>query len=416
MATSLTPDPTGNTSDDDLVLFDVIAFRIFHRRKGTGCNARKRLILATLGSGLLRSDPGLTGPLKLHVKTDVRAGIIATMKVNLYARDLEDGVIFTSGSTASMNLQHVVRAKHQTPSSHIGLDRQRNFSKPTAECDDDDLALQFDAIYLCIEMLIETISASLPGSIDVEGRLLLRNGEVCHDLACTNAEEIARATCRVPPSGSRESWQREYACTEGSGRSPTWHVAKTKRGPVMKGYVKAAWLPRLAEPVYLLRTEASCPTYDAVVKLMGERISAPFSAAGAVDLAWSFYNAAGALCCEALDHVREVAAGMQTVEELLIALDPIKAIAERDRIGDGYRPNDRTAAAARRILQGLLRDGLVHAVGLRKGTKVRDALEALAMHGGPLVRGASPGIYCLAARYGLALPRWQGQFPLVLRG
>jgi hypothetical protein len=403
-----TLDNSDDSAGGDLVLFDHIVFSLMLRFMGTGNDARRQLALGLKAAGLLRPNQKLTAPLQLSIEVQLEEGVPATATAVLYVRELNDGVVIGGASTVDMNPQYVVRALHRIPKERVGLDGKRNFSKPTSECDTGDLKLQFDAIHAVVEKLENGIGSSLAGSELVEGYIQIRQAEVCHDSAYVNAEDVVRASGRVPPMGSRETSQREYACTTGAGRSPSWRVQTRKRGPTWKGYLKA---PGLA------RTELSAGHRDAVVDCMGGRTQEPFGPDGAVQLAIDFYNRAGELCCEALDHVRQVAnSGGRTLHDLLVALDPLKAIGDRDRVGNGYRPSERSAAEARRILNGLLTEGIAYATGLRKGTKVRDTLEELAVPGGPLVRGASQGIFCLAPEYGMAVPGWQGQFPLVLRG
>ena len=391
--------PHDEAPTDDLVLFDLIEYSPMLRFSHTGAHARRRLISGLKSAGLLRSSHNPAAPLRLTIDVPVRGGTIAKGKAVLHLFEIDGGLVIGSASSVTMNLQKVVRARHGIPDTLVGLDGSRNFSKPTAECDVSDLEVQLETMGRCIDILRAAIISSLPGCEVAEERMLLRKAEVCHDLACSNAEDMARATCRVPPAGTRVGSQCDYPFTTETGRSPTWHFTTRKRGPVRKGYAKLRWL---------LRTELSCLHRDAIVLCEGFRHEAPFSFDGAVDLALEFYNAGGELCCLALDHVRQVAIGARTMHELLSALDGIRSIAERQRVGDGYCPSEQAAAEAQRVLAAILSDGIVHARGLRKGTKVRDELEKLIAPGGPLVRGASPGVYCLASDYGLALPGGTG--------
>ncbi|WP_150131826.1 hypothetical protein [Sphingomonas carotinifaciens] len=394
-----------------MILFDGIQFTVMERRMNTGPGARQRLANGLMASGHLRSLPPAGRPWKVAISLNTEPGVIAKATAVLHVKELDDGIILTSGSTLEMNLQAIVRNRHRIPDTSIGLDGKRNFSKPTAECDENDLEAQLYAIACCADALGAAISGALPGSSRVEGELRLRRGEVCHDLVCDDAFEITRATCRVPPRGSRESWHREYACTIGTSHSPTWHFAQSRRGPEMKGYVKVA-TPSLV----MKRIECRVPHRDAMVKCLGGALVSSFDGVGARELAYAFYEAAGTLCCEALDHVRDVAKGRRTAEELRAALASLIAIADGQRVGAGYRPSELAARLARDILRGLLSDGMVNVKGLRKGTKVRDTLDALTRSGGPLVQGATPSIFCIAPEYGLAVPGWQDSCSLLSFG
>lgn len=407
-ANSIAPNDAEQAAPTDLALLDHLTYTVTARYKVLGGDPIRRLASGLQAQGLLRTSYRPGAPLRLRIKVQLERGVVATATVVLYVQEINGGLVIGSASTLKTNLQHVVRARYGIPDAVIGLDGKRNFSKATAECSLSDLELQFVAIEELFRALLAAIRASLPDSRQVDGFVKFRRAEVCHDSAYANAEDIARATCRVPPRGSRETSQREYACTTGAGRTPTWRVVTKKRGPAWKGYVKAPGL---------LRTEFTCDHRDAVFHCMGERTQAPFSPDGAVQLAIDFYNKGGEQLCEALDHVRKVAeGGRYTLHDLLVRLDVLKAVADRDRVGNGYRPSERAAADAQRILIGLLSEGIAYATGLRKGTKVRDILEELAAPGGPLVRGATLGIFCLAPEYGMAVPGWKGEFPLVLRG
>lgn len=398
---------TGGDQDGDLVVFDYVKFGLMSLYRRTGSDGRQRLISRLIGDGVLRSGVRPSAPLRFSITARLDGGIEVTATVVLHVREIDDGLFITGGSTVETNLQSVLRQRHSIPQSAIGLDGKRNFSKPTAELGTEDVEAQIQAIGKIVDTLCDTITSSLPGCEQVEGTIWLRGGEVCHDLACPNAEDVVRASCKVPPKGSRTSWQRDYDCTTGAGRSPTWHFTTLKRGPISKGYLKAPGLPR---------TEVSCPHRDAIFHCTGERKRVPLGGKGAVELSWDLYISAGELCCTLLDHVREVARGGRTIDQLLTLLDPIKAIAERVPVGSGYRPSAAAADDARRVLNGILSDGLVHLKGLRKGTKVRDAVDALRVPGGPLVQGASPGICCLAPEYGMAAPDWNGEYPFRMRG
>lgn len=382
-------------ADGDLALFDPVEYGLLLRLQQTGSSARARLIAGLQAAGLLRSGHPRVGPLRLTIEVPIRDDAITKAKAVLHLTELEDGLVITSGSSIKMNLQQALRARHRIPDSVVALNGDRNFSKPTAECDQSDLEVQLEAIGRCVDLLLRAILGSLPGCVIAEDQLLLRKAEVGHDLICRNAEDVTRATCRVPLAGSRLASHTDYRFTVEAGGSPTWHFTDRKRGPMRKGYAKLRGL---------LRTELSCLHRDAVVWCVGHRRHAAFSFNGAVELALDFYHAAGKLCCDALDHVRAVSLGGRTMQELLVQMDGFRAIAERRRTGDGYTPSVDAAADAQRVLNALLSDGIVHAKGLRKGTKVRDELERLVAPGGPLVRGATPGVYCLAPEYGLALP------------
>lgn len=377
------------------------------RYRHAGPDGRQCLISELIAAGVLRPGVRASAPLKFAVTARLDGGIEATATVVLHVREIDDGLVITSGSTVETNLQSVLRQRHSIPQSAIGLDGKRNFCKPTAELGTEDVEAQFQAIRQIVDILRETIESSLPGCRQMEGAMWLRGGEVCHDLACPNAEDVVRASCKVPPKGSRRSWHQEYGSTIGAGRSPTWHFVTLKRGPINKGYLKAPGLPR---------TEVSCPHRDAIFHCTGERKRVSFGGDGAVELAQDLYNSAGELCCTLLDHVREVARGTRTMHDLLTLLDPIKAISERAPVGNGYRPSAAAADDARRVPNGILSDGIVHLKGLREGTKVRDAVDALRALSGPLVQGASPGICCLAPEYGMAAPDWNGEYPFTLRG
>ena len=329
----------------------------------------------------------------------IRDDATATGKAVLHLTEVEDGLVITSGSAVTMNLQRALRARHRIPENIVALNGDRNFSKPTAECDQSDLEVQLEAVGRCIDRVRGAILACFPRCVVAEEQMRLRKAEVGYDLACQNAENVARATCRVPVAGSRLASHADYRFTVEAGQSPTWHCTHRKRGPVRKGYAK---LRRL------LRTELSCLHRDAVVWCLGQRTEGAFSFNGAVELALQFYHAAGELCCDALDHVRAVSLGGRTMQELLQQMNSIRAIAEQQRTGGGYTPSAKTAAEAQTMLNALLTDGIAHAKGLRKGTKVRDELERL-RSAGVLVHGATQGVYCLAPEYGLALPGWSSR-------
>lgn len=361
MALAVTLYPLNDSAAGDLALLDLIEYSFMLRLKNTGARARCLLVAGLRAAGLLRTSHNAVTPLRLGIDVTIRDGAIATGKAALHLCELDDGLVITSASSVTMNLQRVVRDRHRTPAELTGLDGGRNFSKPTAECDASDLEVQLEAIGRCIEKLRAAILVSLPGCIVVEERMLLRKGEVCHDLACPNAEDIARATCRVPAAGSRFASHRDYPFTVEAGRSPTWHFTTRKRGPVRKGYAKTR---------RLLRTELSCLHRDAIVLCLGERSEATFSGEGAVRLALDFYHAGGELCCEALDHVREVALGARTKHDLLAKLDGLQAIALRRRIGTGYRPSEKAAAEAQRVVNAILSDGIVHATSLAQDARL----------------------------------------------
>jgi|GEM_PF-6625061 len=386
--------PIDATDNGDLALFDMIEAGVMLRVRFDSPHARMELIAGLTAAGMIRGAQRPAGPLRLLIAVPIRNDATAQAKVVLHVSEIVGGLIITSASSVRMNLQQALRARHRIAPTLVGLGGDRNFSKPTAECDQSDLEVQLEAIGRCIDALRHAVVASLPGCDVSETRLQIRKGEICHDLSCSNAEDIARATARAPAAGSRFASQTEYPLTFGGGRSPTWHFSTHKRGPVRKGYAKLA---------RLLRTELSCLHHDAVVQCVGQRSEADVSFDGAVALALEFYHAAGELCCEVLDHVRTVSVGARTMHDLLAELENLRAIAQRQRTAGGYTPSLEAAQEAQRVLNSLLGEGIVHARGLRKGTKVRDELERLVACDGPLVRGASPGVYCLSPNYGLAL-------------
>jgi len=398
MTLTVTLTPKEDAPDDDLVLFDMIEMSFMLRLRRAEPHPFAQLRTGLKSAGMLKSGRGLASPLRLNIDVPIRDGAIARGKAILHVSELPGGLVITSASSVKMNLQKVLRGRHRIPQDLVALNGDRNFSKPTVDCDQSDLEVQLEAIGRCVDTLRRAIIASLPGCIVAEEQMLLRKAEVCHDLACANADDVARATCRVPVAGSRYASQTEYPFTVEAGRSPTWHFSTCKRGPVRKGYAKRRTL---------LRTELSCPHRDAVVSCLGQRSAAGFDFDGVVMLALEFYHKAGEMCCEALDHVRAVSTSARPMHELLGELDGLRAIAERRRMPGAYTPSEGAARDAQRVLNAILGEGIVHSHGLRRGTKVRDELERLAAPGGLLVHGASPGVYCLSTAFGLALPSGQ---------
>ena len=384
-------DTVSGEESGDLVLFDRVAFGFMLRLADTGPEACARMARHFRKTGLGRQVTTPSGPLSARLTVPLEAGIVARATVALHGDDLEGGVLLSSGSTIEMNLQDVVRQRHGVPNDRVGFDRKRNFSVATENCDDHDVELQFAAIANCIDRLRTEIASALPGAVEVESRLWLRVAEVCHDLACDNPDDVARTTCKIPPAGSRQSWDSHWDCTFGAGRSATWHFVTQKNGPVRKGYAKAPGL---------LRTEVSCGRREAVVACLQERTFADLTGEGGRQLAEAFYDAAGEICCTMLDHVKEVMSAGKTMLNLLDELAPLKAVASGERTGRGYTPGFLARREANRIYEALVQDGIAHAAGLRKGTKVRDILDELAHPGGPLVRGATNGIFCIAPAFG----------------
>lgn len=384
-------DILGDEGAGDLVVFDGVRFTFSAHFEGLGRDSCARLMRAASKVCGKRLFVKSNGPLRFQLDLAVEPNVVARPTYTLHAYDTDDGLILTGGSSIELNLLLPLRQKYGVIDSVIGLDRKRNFCKPTAEMDESDVVSQLACIGASVDGLLDLVAGLSATATLVSGQATLSAAEVCHDLATESAEEIVRATCRIPMAGTRSSWQQTFDCSTGQGRMPTWHFATRKNGPVLKGYLKAPGLPR---------TECSCLKREQVVACVGRRSNAPLSADGLKDLAEEFYLAAGELCCAALDHVRDVARGYRSQVELRRELEPLHFIAEGQRVSGGYTPNEAAQRTAERILNELYEDGLAIAVGLRKGTKVRDVLELLVKPGGPLVRGATNGIYCVSPAFG----------------
>lgn len=175
-------DPT-QVDEGDLVVFDLASFTVAARYRNTGPEA-----CAAIASMVRRNSPARSvvysnGPLRFPLEAPLECGIVARGMCNLHGHDIEDGFVLTGGSTIEMNLQAVLRDKHGIPNSVVGLDRKRNFTKPTAECDESDVALQLAAISALVDRSRELIHAALPGCVEVDGKISLRATEAA---ACLN--------------------------------------------------------------------------------------------------------------------------------------------------------------------------------------------------------------------------------------
>lgn len=398
MNTDVRLDNRAPAKDGDLVVIDQVEVGVHLAYSGAGPHPVDHMYASLQARGVLitRRRDRDKGRLALTLPVvDDDGVVLGEASAELYVEHQEAGTLTVrSRSAVRFNLQLPLRRHLGLSDQFVGFDRKHNFVGPTADLGDDALAFQIEFACHGIEQLGELIAASVPhGAARRRGEMWLRKAEVCHDLACGDPIMVSRAASHAAMAGTRIGNHDCYRAGKGTGPVPVAHWRSKARGEIIKIYPKTN---------DLLRIEVSCHPRDSVASCCGNRRMVGFDAAGMEDLLIEFYEQAGHTCCAALDHVRAMVGSTKSPADLHHALQPLFAVSRRERAGSGYTPNAAAAAAADRFYNALISDGIVSAIGHRKGTKVRDILESLTGPHGPLCRGGANGIYCLKPEYGRA--------------
>ncbi len=331
--------------------------------------------------------------MRVYATAPVRDGLYAQAKVQLWLDPLLGG--FAVRADVQMNGHDIVRQRYGIDASIKGAGGATNFALPSAEYTPDDLQLQLDALVEIPMAIVAAIVASIPDAIVRDGRSKIVAGEVCLDVPCDDPQLALRKDRITPRAGTTTVTHTTFASSTESGRKLCNKERTHSHGPESIAYEK--WRKHV-------RVEERAHGVVAVVALLGSTVAneVPLTREDLYGLLVAFYNAAGEPCCDRKDHFVRASESQRTIVDLIVALLPLFRIAVRDPTEGGYRPRAEAGAIARRVLIDLLTSGIAHAVGVPKGTQVRQVLEELAAPGGPLVRGNQTTIFCLSSDYAYA--------------
>jgi len=336
----------------------------------------------------------------LKVTVPVRAGLLAEAKVKIWLPPIQGGL--SVRFDMHTNGHSIVRQRYKIAGSVKGAGGATNFALPSAEYTVDDLQLQFDAIAAIATAIRDAIGAPFPDAVIHDDQFKIVSAELCLDIPCDDPQAALRMDRLVPQAGTKTVTHAVFVESSESGRKLCNKERTRTNGVELRAYEK--WFKHV-------RVEAQAPNVTAVGELLppGVRNDAPLTPEGIRELLIAFYNAAGQLCCSRKDHFVRASAAQGDIVDLIIALQPLMRIVMREPLDGGYRPREEAAQAARKLLVDLLTSGLTHAVGLPKGTQVRQVLEGLAVPGGPLARKDHTTIFCLSPDYAYAVPSVKDQ-------
>lgn len=332
--------------------------------------------------------------MRLIVHAPVRDGLLAEAKVQLWLDRLLGGL--SVRAEVQMNGHDILRHRYGIEGSVKGAAGATNFALPSVQYEPDDLQLQLDAFAAVDIAIRDAILAPLPDGTVREARVKIVAGELCLDLACDDPQDALRKDRLAPQPGTRTVTHTVFATSTESGRKLCNKERVRTHGPLLIAYEK--WVGHV-------RVESKAPTAAAVNDVLGPDIQndAPLTLEGVFQLLLAFYISAGEACCERKDHFVRASRSQRTILDLIIALMPLLRVAMREPADGGYRPREDAASIAKRVLCDLLTSGITHAVGVLKGTRVRQILEDLAAPGGPLTRKDRSTIFCLSAEYAYAV-------------
>lgn len=382
---------------DDLVLFDRVELGIELRFAGAGSDPAQGFRSSLASGGGYRATPRdlSKGCVTLRLPMENADGVeVGKATAELYLAVRPDGVlIVTRRSSVRFNLLLPLREGLAVPNNLVSSDRKRNLVGPMEAVPDVACEHQLAFARQVVSKLRAAIASGLPPCAVLLGsEMWLRAAEVCHDMACEDPIAITHAATRSPVAGTSIADHDFYRTRLYQNRLPVAHWLPKENGEAYKIYPKTP---------QLLRVELSCGSRDDIASVIG-RGSVECTEDGIEEIFVEFYNAAGALCCVALDHVRVLAQGVYSAADLALKLQPLLLVAGRQSLAKGYRPNEVAAAEARRVYDEIIRSGVSSAKGLRKGMKVRQVLDQLCGQDGPLSTGNPQGIYVLKPEYGRA--------------
>lgn len=388
----------GVADDGDLVLFDRVELGLHLQFLSVGerCEEIFRERLSRHASYRRHQRNREKGCVSFRVPVKGEGGYeLGIVEAELFTQGRSDGVfIITSRSSVRFNLTTSLRTILGTPAGLRGLDGSINVLGATGGFEEIVLTEQHAIAQAVIEQVRQIISSGLPASAQLRhSEMWLRGAEVYHDLECVDPMSVTHAAMHAAVGGMGLGQHDFYRTGVATGPVPVVHWRDKAKGEIVKIYPKTE---------NLLRVELSCSTRDSIASVVGSRTRPAFDGEGMSTLFQEFYESAGAACCTALDFVRTLRVSTSTPADLTTALAPLLAISRRERGGYGYRPNEITAQEAGRIYNELVRSGVVSTRGLRKGMKVREALEMLSAPEGPLRRGRRRGSYSLRPELGHA--------------
>lgn len=327
--------------------------------------------------------------------TSTHGELIGGLAVELHVELISDDTIqITSRSSMSANLVEPLRNLLPLQTTEASLDGKSNFLGETAAQDVAALNLQFTFVDVAIETACEHIRNALPATAEPRDVMAwVREAELHHDVHSDKALQVARAVCHTALGGMRLGDHDSYRSGTSRDRVPVAHWRATRTGEIVKVYPKAA---------NLVRAEVRCGNRESVYKCCGERKTAPLSGEDVARLLYAFYEKAAPTVALAVKHVERTAAGSRSVAECINALDPLFRMARRERAESGYTPSAAAALSAQRTVDELLCAGLCRLRGHRAGTKLREVLDRMTEHDGPLTKGAQGTIYCLKPEFGRA--------------
>jgi len=325
-------------------------------------------------------NEGLT--LSLAVKTP--NGIVATVEGRIVIAELPGGIRITERSGLRINPMRGLASILPGPQITT-LDNKGNAIGPHPVDVRPLLARQLALIEHGVESFVDLLSiaakqAAGPDGYDVHDESLwLRSAELCRDIGMTGAVAAVRRLQTSGMAGSTIRAVDSYRCSSDDNHGvPALRWWRTRRGPVVKAYAKAA---------DLLRIEVACPDREAVRVLMPECATGDIDGRVAVDQVLAFAGAASPLLSDAVCHVDTVLADGRSPADLVLALLPlIDLAAGRRSSGRGPAPGIQTRVTAQEMLDQLLQTGEAWATGIDKKSAVRVVLDALAGPDGPLYR------------------------------
>lgn len=318
----------------------------------------------------------------LDVPVPLESGASYDVRVELFFEPAGDNRIRLSNrSSIRLNGLRLLRALLDMRDWPIGLDGQDNLAGPTSEHEAglvDELLIVVGEL---VERAVDAIRAVMPKRYEVEDECMrLRKAELTHDLACADPTGVTLALGQSSFCGAIATMHDVYrqGMTSGAG-FPVMKYRLSKSGIDLKVYGKT---------YELLRHEVSCLRRRSVVAITGAERD-EIGGDTACKLVRSFVNGAAPLLAELLEHVQQVSTRRVSPATLLVELAPLVEL---------ILANDKWSVEAEAAWNAFVLTGFYDAKGKRKGTKLRDVLEALTGPDGPLQHGARQTVYHLHPR------------------